>query len=65
MRRLPSREPMRANFFTKHLKETMGWKIHGADDIENFKPRQARLLECMKGLEDGTMYFVEVDRPLQ
>ena len=56
---------MRANFFTKHLKETMGWKIHGADDIENFKPRQARLLECMKGLEDGTMYFEDVGMPLQ
>ena len=35
------------------------------EDIENFKPRQARLLECMKGLEDGTMYFEDVGMPLQ
>jgi hypothetical protein len=64
MRPLPSREPMKSNFFTKHLKER-GWKIHGMEDIENFKPRQARLLECMKGLEDGTMYFEDVGMPLQ
>jgi hypothetical protein len=57
-------DPMKGNFFTHHLKEKMCWKIHGAEDIVNWKPPQNRLVQCIEGLRNGTMYFVDVGRPL-
>jgi hypothetical protein len=55
---------MRGDFFSRHLKEEIFWKIQGADDIENWKPPQARLIECIDGLESGQMFFVDVGMPL-
>jgi hypothetical protein len=55
---------MKGNFFTHHLKETMCWKIHGAEDVQSWKPPQSQLRKCIEGLENGTMYFVNMGRPL-